>query len=103
MDTIRPLSDAQYAAIERICEICGSDKALVTGCSQTRKSVLTRAIVFAYLNNKMGARWSDLEKVFGRERRNIMRSVRTLKGLVQYHNDIQQLWLDVCKKMKEAD
>lgn len=102
MDAVRPLREEHYAAVRRICEICGIDHDLVTGRGQRSDVVLTRAMVFAYLHSRMSARWADLERAFGRPRRAIMCSVRTLKGLITYHKEIREQWTDLCEKMEGA-
>lgn len=95
------LLDKYRETIQKICDHRKVDFDDLFSKNKTNQIAITRAIVFAYLHNKLKVSGDSLSTMFGRSRVNILRSIRNLRNMATYNKPIRQEWYDVCAIFKE--
>lgn len=89
--------------ISTFCVARGVSADDVTHESTLRDICITRYMIYAYLHNNMNVSASDIGKVFGRTRINVLRGIRVLKGWMRYHTEIKEEYHSIIKTIEGAD
>lgn len=91
-----------HSIILTFCDARGVSATDVTHESTLRDICITRYMIYAYLHNNMNVSASDIGKVFGRTRINVLRGIRVLKGWMRYHSEIKDEYHSIIKKIEGA-
>lgn len=98
-NTTKKIADT-VLRISEICEVSPHD--LISRNRQRRLNEV-RYIVYSYLHYEEGLSSFKIGKYFNRDRINIIRGIRILKGWTGYHTDIKHKVEDIMKKLKGGD
>lgn len=84
----------------RVSELCDIAPHDLISKSKNRKASEARYIVYTYLHYEAKMSSTTIGKYFGRSRVSILRSIRILKGWIDFHAETKVKYESIVEKLK---
>ena len=90
-------------AVLQISELYNIQPEDTIGRCKNKKTSEARYIIYTYLHYEIGLSSNVIGRYFKRSRYNILRSIRILKGWMEYHAETKEHYQAIIKNLKGED